>query len=189
MQFRLLTESIHYDGSQLRTDWVAEVAGLRGDAIVAFQGSCDVEPQHMLDTEDLELNHGIRARLMLHFIAEHPGIGLDVAVARQRLLACLARELLDETYKVPRVWRRGDDLYIGAPPHGRKLSISVASASASSGLIHFAVNLDPTGAPVPATGLEALAVDPQDFAERLLEAYTAEIESCGQAARKVRPAR
>jgi len=51
---------------------------------VAFVGGCEVSPDHMLDTEDLELGHAIRARLMLHFIAEHPGIGLDLAVADRK---------------------------------------------------------------------------------------------------------
>ena len=40
----------------------------------------------------------------------------------------------------------GDDLYVG----DRKLSISIAAPSPTSALIHFALNIDPTGAPVRA---------------------------------------
>ncbi|NPV47855.1 MAG: DUF366 family protein [Armatimonadetes bacterium] len=185
----LLPDELHYDGSQLRTDWVAEVTGGHAEAIVAFQGSCDVSPEHMIDTEDLELGHVIRAQRMLHFIVQHPGIGLDLAVARQRLLACLARDLLAAEHAVAELWRYGDDLYVGRPPAHRKLSISVATASPTCGLIHFAVNIDPAGAPVPAIGLTELQVDPERFGVGLLEAYATEMSSCARAARKVRPAR
>jgi uncharacterized protein len=185
MHGKLLSETIHYDGSQLRSGWVGEVTGLHGDALVAFRGSCDVSPEHMLDTEDLEQGHAIRAKLMLHLIVEHLGIGLDLAVARQRLLACLAREALEGRYEVPGVERVGDDLHV----RRRKLSISVAAVSPTSGLIHFAVNVDPEGAPVPAIGLTELGIEPTGFAEGLLEAYVAEIASCRHAAAKVRGAK
>jgi hypothetical protein len=189
MHGKLLKETIHYDGSQLRSGWVGEVADLQGDAIVAFFGSCDVCPEHMLDTEDLEQGHAIRAKLMLHFIAEHPGISLDLAVARQRLLACLALDLLAGLWGVPHLERDGDDLYYGAAPVEYKLSISVAALSPTSGLIHFALNLDPEGAPVPAIGLPALGVTPAAFVQDLMAAYVGEIESCRQAAAKVRGAK
>lgn len=185
---RLLGYDIHYDGSQLCTDWMTEATAGQAEAIVSFQGGCDVLPEYMRDTEDLELGHAIRARRMLHFIVQHPGIALDLAVARQRLLVCLARELLTEEHGVLELWRDGDDLYVGRPPEHRKLSISVATVSPTGGLIHFALNIDPTGAPVPAIGLPELHVAPERFGARLLEAYAAEIESCGRAARKVRPA-
>jgi uncharacterized protein len=122
--------------------------------------------------------------LMLHFIVEHPGISLDLAVARQRLLACLAHDWLNRVALEP-LDRGGDDLY----RDGRKLSISIAAASPTSGLIHFALNVDDAGAPVPTATLSELGVAPAVFADGLLAAYVAEITSCRHAADKVRDAR
>jgi hypothetical protein len=174
-----------YDGSQLRSGWIAETFGLSGEAIVAFTGPCDVAPEHMLDLEDLQAGESIRAALMLHFIIEHPGIDLALAVARQRLLAALVREILTDEFDVTGLTRSGDDLYLGE----RKLSISIAALSSTSGLIHFALNIDPTGAPVPAIGLRELGVDEEALARRVMEAYAQEIASSAHAAGKVRPAR
>lgn len=178
-------DNIFYDGSQLRSGWIAETFGLRGDAIVAFRGGCDVTPEHMLDLEDLEAGQSIRADLMLHFIVEHLGIDLPLATARQRLLAALVGELLSRRHGVIGLSRSGDDLYVGE----RKLSISVAVKSPVSGLIHFAMNLDPTGAPVPAIGLRELGIDELPFAAQVQQAYSDEIASCERAAAKVRKAK
>lgn len=174
-----------YDGSQLRSGWIRDTFGLEGDAIVAFTGPCDVSPDHMLDLEDLQAGESIRATLMLHFIIEHHGIDLALAVARQRLLAAVVREILTERWQVRGLTRSGDDLYLG----DRKLSISIAAPSPVSALIHFAVNIDPSGAPVPAIGLQELNVGVHEFARQVQEAYVAEIASCDHAATKVRPAR
>lgn len=178
-------DNLFYDGSQLRSGWIAETFGLHRDAIVAFRGGCDVTPEHMLDLEDLEAGQSIRADLMLHFIVEHMDIDLPLATARQRLLAALVGELLSRQHGVTGLSRSGDDLYIGQ----RKLSISVAVKSPVSGLIHFAMNLDPTGAPVPAIGLRELGIDELPFASQVQQAYADEIASCERAAAKVREAR
>lgn len=184
MQTAFATD-IFYDGSQLRSGFISETFGLSGDAIVAFTGGCDVSPDHMLDLEDLEAGQSIRARLMLHFIVEHHGIALPLAVARQRLLAALVREVLTDEYGVSGLTREGDDLYLGE----RKLSISVAVKSPVSGLIHFAMNIDPTDAPVPAVGLRELGLDETAVAASIQAAYVGEIASCEYAASKVRAAK
>lgn len=178
-------DDLFYDGSQLRSEFLSDTFGVFGDAIVAFRGGCDVTPENMLDLEDLEAGQSIRARLMLHFIVEHHGIDLTLAVARQRLLAALVGELLVGEYAVLDLRRSGDDLYVG----DRKLSISVAVKSPVSGLIHFAVNIDPTGAPVPAIGLAELGIDELIFAERVQRLYAEEVASCDYAASKVREAK
>jgi len=175
---------IFYDGSQLRTGWIAEAFGAVGEAIAVFTGGCDVAPEHMLDLEDLAAGAIIRAKLMLHFIIEHPGADLPLTVARQHLLASLVRDTLIKRRNVSELVRKGDDLYIGR----RKLSISIAAASPTSGLIHFALNVDPTGAPVPAIGLGELEINAAAFGRAVAQAYVAEIASCEQAAAKVRPA-
>ncbi|MEN6303001.1 MAG: DUF366 family protein [Armatimonadia bacterium] len=197
MQTAFATD-IFYDGSQLRSGFISETFGLSGDAIVAFTGGCDVSPEHMLDLEDLEAGQSIRARLMLHFIVEHYGMELPLAVARQRLLAALVREVLADEYSISGITREGDDLYLGrlklgpsAEPEagGRKLSISVAVKSPVSGLIHFAMNIDPTDAPVPAVGLRELGLQESAVATVIQKAYVTEIASCERAASKVRAAK
>lgn len=178
-------KNIPYDGSQLRTGWIAETFGVAGDAIAVFTGACDVAPEHMLDLEDLEAGESIRARHMLHFIVEHAGVALPLMVARQRLLASLARDALARRRNVSGLVRHGDDLFIGR----RKLSVSIAAVSSASGLIHFAMNVDPDGAPVPAIGLREIEVNETSLGRVIAEAYVAEIASCDHAATKVRPAR
>ena len=116
-------KDIFYDGSQLRTGWIAETFGVAGDAVAAFTGGCDVAAENMLDLEDLAAGDIIRAKKMLHFIVEHRGVGLPLTVARQHLLASIARDELARRRNVSGLVRRGDDLFIGR----RKLSISIAA--------------------------------------------------------------
>ncbi len=185
MPTRLLPQEIAYDGSQLRSGWIAETAGLTGDAAVAFVGPCDVSFEHMVDAVDREARARICSPRMLHLIIEHPGLDLLSITARQRLLMALALELLHRRLGETLLRRDGDDLYL----RDRKLSISVATTSPHSGLIHAAFNFRGEGAPVPAVGLEELGVSPPAFGEELLAAYAAEIEGLTYAASKVRPVR
>jgi hypothetical protein len=200
VQTRLLDGEITYTGAQLRSGWIAEVAaasagslpheapvssetGRSGDAAVAFLGPCDVAPEHMVDTVDLEAGARISSPRMVHIIIEHPGFDLIHITVRQRLLIAIAGEIINTHLGEPLIRREGDDLYL----RDRKLSVSVATVSATSGLIHAGFNVRGEGAPVPAIGLEELGLDPRPFAERLLSAYAAEIEGITTAASKVRP--
>lgn len=183
MRTKLLEEEIAYTGAQLRSGWIEEVAGVSGDAAIAFLGSCDVSAGHMVDREDLDAGARIASPRMVHLIIEHPGIGLSQITVRQRLLMALAGEILNQHLGEALIQRKGDDLYL----RGRKLSISVATTSPSSGLIHSGFNVRGEGAPVLAIGLEELGMEPKGFADRLLGAYRKEIEAAGQAAGKVKP--
>jgi uncharacterized protein len=221
---------IDYDGSQLRSGWLAERFGLTPDAegvMAAFLGGCDVKPEFVVDLEEVASGEPIRAALMLHFIAEFPELDLEKAVLRQRLLASTVRDELaaratmastaegaeraednssvavpkaqcpkpkaclvpssafsaSSAVKNPVIVRRGDDLYDGE----FKLSVSIATLSPKSALIHFAVDVDPTGAPVPARGLGHYGVDPRELAEAVLSAYAAETSGVRRATGKVRP--
>jgi len=178
-------QNILYDGSQLRSGWIADTFGVEGDAIAVFTGGCDVTPEHMLDLEDLQAGAMIRAKSMLHFIIEHMGVDLPLVVARQHLLVCLAKEVIARRRNLSELIRKGDDLFVGK----RKLSISIAAVSPTSGLIHFAINVDPDGAPVPAIGLREVEINAAALGKAIAEAYVAEIASCEHAATKVRPAR
>lgn len=187
MHAHLADRRLPYTGRELRSHWIRETFGRAGNAIVAFLGPCEVAAQDMVDLDDARAGDGIRAALMLHFIAEHFDTDLERAVLRQRLLVALAFETLREALAPERrdaLSRRGDDLFVGE----RKLSVSIATASPVSTLIHLGINVDPAGAPVAAVGLAELHVDPTAFARDLMEAYTGELAGVRAARCKVRGA-
>jgi len=182
MQTLLSEEIIVYSGEQLRSHWLFSHFSLLDDAIVAFSGPCDVQLTRMVDLVDVAAGDCIRSRLMLHFIAEFFDAPLEVAILRQRLLVALARDVLAARGAGP-PRRSGDDIYVD----GRKLSVSIATVSAVSTLLHLGINIDPAGAPVPAIGLEELGVDPPGFARELMDAFSTELDGIRQARAKVRP--
>jgi len=181
MQWRWLPQEIPYTGCELRSGWIADIAGLEGEALVAFIGPCEVSLAHMVDTEDVARGIPIKAAQMLHFLAEHFDTELAHTVLRQRLLVCRAAEILNQTSKHP-IRRDGDDLFA----EGRKLSVSVATASPVSTLIHLGLNINPSGAPVPAIGLDELGVSAAQVAKQIMAAYIEEMRSCQAACSKVR---
>jgi len=181
MHTHISDQEIPYTGKELRSHWIMQQFGIRGDAIVAFVGPCDVPISSMVDLADVAAGEHIRARSMLHFIAEFFDTDLDKAILRQRLLVANAQALLSAAGAD--VLRTGDDLYC----RDRKLSVSIATVSPVSTLIHFAINIDESGAPVPAIGLPELGVDPAPFAEALLGAFRDELDSARDARCKVAP--
>jgi len=181
MQWRWLPQEIAYTGRELRSGWIAEVAGIEGDAIVAFVGPCEVPLENMVDMEDVRRGVPIKAASMLHFLAEHFDTDLARSVLRQRLLVCRAAEILNQI-SPQQVHRDGDDLFIGE----RKLSVSIATGSLVSTLIHLGLNIDPSGAPVPAIGLDELGIPPAEAASQIMTAYVEEMQSCETARNKVR---
>jgi hypothetical protein len=145
-----------------------------------------VATAEMVDLEDRRQNFRIEAAEMLHFLGEWFEGDLDLAVARQRLLiAGFAEELrrLLPAEKAARVERRGNDLFV----EGRKLSVSIVTASPVSTLFHFGVNIDPAGAPVAAIGLAELGVDASRLGEKTLAAWAEEWGSMAKARCKVAP--
>jgi hypothetical protein len=126
---------------------------------------------------------GIAGDDMVHFLWEsfvHPDLML--AVHRQRLLSAQAAEALRELAPNCGVQRDGDDLFFG----DGKLSISIATVTPVSSMLHFAVNATPGGAPVRTATLQQLGVDPQAFALRLLQKAAHEQDSIAVARAKVR---
>lgn len=175
-------DRLAYTGHQLRSHWIFETFGLQGDAMVAFSGPCSVALSEMVDRADVAAGEAIEAAEMLHFIAEHFERDLQRAVLRQRLLICTIAELLQGVPGVPDLERDGDDLYADR----RKLSVSIATLSPVSTLMHVGLNIDPAGAPVAACGLAEWRVDPDALAERLLAVWAAEIDDIHLATCKVR---
>ena len=91
-------------------------------------------------------------------------------------------ELLEE--KGVFVVRNGDDLMID----GKKLSVSIATKSITSVLIHTGLNILSEGAPVKASGLlsELGINDIKEFALEVMKRYSEEIEDIILAGTKVR---
>src|SRR5574344_1768269 len=130
MKTLFIDDEIKYIGSQLAPHWIYKNFKIQGDSIVAFTGECKVDLTEMVDIEDVINNEPIYSKYMLSFISEQFGIGLTEGVLRQRLLICIIKELLEE--KGVFVVRNGDDLMID----GKKLSVSIATKSITSVLIH-----------------------------------------------------
>jgi hypothetical protein len=180
-----LPKKIKYTGRQLASLWAYKNFGLLGDSIVAFIGPCNIPFNLMADVEDVRGKHKIYSSLMLHFIVEHFDCDLEKAVLRQRMLAGIVKEALEDSHRLHRLKRKGDDLYDG----DKKLSISIATASPVSTMIHFAVNIETKRTPVKAAGLNDYKVSPKQFAIKVMESYTEEMQSVKQARCKVYPVR
>ncbi len=182
MQTKFIDKEIKYIGSQLAPHWIYKNFGIQGDAIVAFTGECDVKITEMVDIEDVINNEPIYSKLMLSFISEQFGVSLSEGVFRQRLLICIIKEMLEE--KGVFVVRKGDDLIVD----GGKLSVSIATKSTTSILIHTGLNIISEGAPVKASGLQSdLGISNiKEFAEKIMKRYSEELNDIVLASTKVR---
>jgi len=182
MKIKFIDKDIKYIGSQLSPHWIYKNFNIQGDSIVAFQGECEVKLTEMVDIEDVINNEPIYSKYMLSFISEQFGISLVEGVLRQRLLITIIKEILEE--KGIFVVRNGDDLMI----NGQKLSVSIATKSINSILIHTGLNILSENAPVNACGLESeLGItDTKAFAVEVMERYADELEDIVLASTKVR---
>ncbi|MDZ7816065.1 MAG: DUF366 family protein [Planctomycetota bacterium] len=183
MEVRQLTQSIHYSGRELRPHWILEEFGIRGDCAVSFRGSCSVNTADLVDIEDSLDEAVIAADDMLHFICEHflhPSLALTIM--RQRALAAICTELITElSGVVPK--RIGNDIFVEED----KLSVSIATVSPVSGLIHFGINVSRDGTPVPVACLDDMDIDPFEFSRVVLDRYRHETMSLQRDLSKVRP--
>jgi hypothetical protein len=170
-----------YVGSELRPHWIYENFHLQGDALVSFAGPVDVQIGSMVDMADRRDGLFIRGDLMQHFIYESFGADLDRAVLLQKLLVLTATEYLTEKVGT-RVTRKGDDVFLD----GGKLTVSIATVSMVSCLIHFGVNLVNDGTPLKTGALGDCGVDGKDFANEVMRRFSNEIKSMSLAATKVR---
>lgn len=182
MKTHWIDERIAYDGSQLRAHWALARTGIAGDLLVAFRGPCRVAEHEIADLADID-GPGIAGDDLVHFVWEtFTATDLLLAVHRQRLLAAQAAEILHAMAPAAIVRRDGDDLWVGTG----KLSISIATVTPVSSLIHFAVNATAGGAPVPTADLHDLGVEPRGFALALLARAADEQASIATARAKVR---
>lgn len=182
MKTLFIDKEIKYIGSQLAPHWIYKNFKIQGDAIVAFCGECEVKLTEMVDIEDVINNEPIYSKYMLSFITEQFNVELVEGVFRQRLLICCIKEALENRgFKVK---RSGDDLFVS----DKKLSVSIATKSLTSTLIHTGVNILTEGAPIPVSGLESdLGIkDIKEFAIEVMKNYSEEIDDIVLASTKVR---
>ncbi len=185
MKTVFLQKNIKYTGEQLKPLVNYLEHGLLGTSAVAWIGPCAVATEHMIDGEDLRSKETIAADEMVHFVFELFDVSLKAGVFFQRLMAEMVKTYVQTNSKNPgaqKLIRRGDDLYLA----DQKLNISIATTSAQSCLIHFAVNSKKTGAPVPILSLEDLGLPADVFAKDMLELVLEEISSVVEASYKVR---
>ncbi len=177
-----------YNGPELRPHFLLTEMGLKGSGIGAFIGPCRVQTEHLVDWEDRLAQDRIEAKWMIHFIGEFFGFSLREGVLIQRLAMAIMGDLINERLRV-NGWqgtplkRVGDDLFV----NDRKLSVSIVTASPVSQLLHVGINIDPTGAPVPAIGLQELGIAPNEWIPAFFERFAAEWENWEWACVKVRP--
>lgn len=181
MLTKWIDKKIKYDGSQLRPLYNYLEHNLLGDSCVAFVGACDVTFDHMVDGEDLLEKSQIKSDEMLHFLFETFDTQLMSGVFLQRLFASIVQNLI---YKKTNQWlsRCGDDLYL----NDQKLSISIATRSTNSVLVHFAMNVTNSGTPVKTLSLQDLKVEPRELALELLQLISSEYMDIKKATYKVK---
>jgi hypothetical protein len=107
----------------------------------------------MVDLEDVKNNAPIYSEKMLHFIIEHFDLDLEKTIIRQRLLIAIIKDVVQQlTGNVLR--RDGDDLF----NNKKKLSVSIATLTPVSTMIHTGLNILSDNVPVPAVGLADLGL-------------------------------
>lgn len=182
MKTLFIDDEIKYIGSQLAPHWIYKNFKIQGDAIVAFCGECEVKLTEMVDIEDVINNEPIYSKYMLSFITEQFNVNLVEGVLRQRLLVTCIKEALEK--RAFKARRNGDDIFV----NDKKLSVSIATKSLTSILIHTGVNILSDGAPIPVSGLESdLGIkDVKEFAVEVMKNYSEELDDIVLASTKVR---
>jgi uncharacterized protein len=187
LKTHFIKKKIKYDGSQLRSLFAYLDFKVQGDSVVSFRGPCDVSLDHMVDGEDLLEKAQICGSEMLHFVFEIFDRELVSGIFLQRLFAGLVN---DEIYKRTKIKlrREGDDLYWDdKKSKSKKLSISIATKSPISVMVHFAINISNKGTPGPTCSLNDFKINPENFAKSLLSQIANEYSSILVARVKARP--
>ncbi|MES2963853.1 MAG: DUF366 family protein [Bdellovibrionota bacterium] len=186
LKSQFIKQEFAYDGSQLRSLFGYLSHGVQGDSVISWIGPCSISNEHMVDGEDLLAGETIAGDQMVHFVLERFGHSLTSAVALQRLFASIVMELFREHVadsETAAMFRReGDDVFFGPG----KMSISIATVSPVSALIHFAVNVTNEGTPVKTACLGDIDFAPEEFAHLAMKKLADEVASIDEATVKVR---
>lgn len=172
-----------YNGSQIQPMWAFRTFGIKDSSIVSWVGPMKIEPDYLVDFEDMGLE--IKGNNMLHFIVEHFDVqpaNISMCYHRQRILVMIIKDIIQEFGIFTS--RNGDDLYIKNTQTDKigKLSVSIATCSISSMKIHFAMNLTQKGTPknVEVASLFELGLNNQNISnitQKICETYMDEINS------------
>lgn len=186
MKTHFIAKDFAYDGSQLQSLFGYLGHGIQGNSVVSWIGACNISNDHMIDGEDLLAGETIAGAKMVHFIVERFETQLFGAVALQRLMASIVMGLCQahvaDPVKAAQFRRDGDDIFF----NDGKLSISIATLTPMSALIHFAVNITNDGTPVKTAALQDFGFEPKAFAEKVMQAFAHEVSSIETATVKVR---
>ncbi len=180
MEKLFIDKEIEYTGKELSPHWIYRNFNLAGDAIVCFKGKVDVRLTEMVDIEDVINNEPIKSDKMANFIIETFNSSLKEMVLRQRLFISIIKETLEDMGVI--VKRKGDDLFY----KNRKLSVSIATKSTVSGLIHTGINLVSTGAPIEVSSVYEMGIDEDKLINEILARFCQETGDMDFAAVKVR---
>jgi hypothetical protein len=188
MKYKRLKGPVLYDGSQIEPMWALKNFNIKGSSLISWIGPMNLEKDEIIDYEDVGLE--IKSDEMLHLMVEHfdcQPADLRLCYHRQRLLVTIIKDILEQMGLD--ITRNGDDLFINQG----KLSVSIATCSASSMKIHFGVNLTTDGTPedVTTAGLrdwiEGLDKESSfEIAEKAFDAYKKEINSIEEDISKTR---
>lgn len=181
MRTKFIPKKIDYDGSQLKSRFAREAAGIDGDSIVSFVGAAAVK-EHMVDMEDKKNKEFIYSDNMLHFVIEHSDRDLEKAVFRKRLFLSLIMEEINKRTGRRTLFRSANGLYDGK----RKLTVAVATTSPVSTLIHVGLNITRKGAPIKVACLADYRIEPKRFAKLLVRRYYDEVGSVKASTKKVK---
>lgn len=182
LETHFLDKPIHYDGTQLAPHWIYRTTGISGNAVVAFVGEANVSLDHLVDLEDVQKKAPIYSPEMLHFIGEWFIDSLDQGILLQHLFTSVAYELLWEK-GVQSLSRRGNDLFFSE----RKLSVSIATKSSVSALMHTGINIRNEGTPIPTSCLAEMGLTPKEFAHAVLKRFQTDSATWAKARVKVSP--
>jgi len=203
-----------YDASQLRSLWAFETFRVQGDSIIGWVAPCRITVDALIDRDDAVNDRPIFADSQVHYVVEMFGVELKFAVMAQRLLngwmARGARWMKRDDLNC-HVELSGNDVYILFPdeieleagedfaafvrsgrfhyslPGCRKLSVSIATLSPVSGLIHAGINVTTEGTPVQTASLEMLGIDAAEYGRWVGENFARDYEKVLLACSKVRP--
>ena len=171
IEYRFIPEKMTYTGKELRSHWAYNNFEMAGDSIVSFIGPARVELTEMVDLKDVKRKSPIYSEVMLHFIAEHFEIDLEKTFLRQQLFISIIKNRIEKiTNRV--ILQKGDDLFHDK----RKLSVSIATRSPVSSLIHIGINISNEKTPIKTSALSEFKIEPVRFAKKVMRIYKNEIK-------------
>lgn len=174
-------KEIKYTGNELCPHWIYKNFNMVGNSICAFVGEVEVNLNEMVDIEDVLSNEPIYSKKMLNFIIEQFEVPLSQMILNQRIFIAIIKETLEDRGIFTH--RSGDDLFFD----NRKLTVSIATKSPTSSLIHTAINIVPDGAPIEVSSLSEFKIeDIKNFANEIMNRYSEELQSVKRALCKVR---